>query len=118
EGRDLTVGGGGADVFRFATIKELAGKAAPAADEIYDFSHAEGDLIDLSALDAIKSTTSVNDAFTWIGEAAFTKHAGELRYAVALGVGLVTGDIDGNGSADFAIRIDGGVALVAEDFVL
>lgn len=118
EGRDLTVGGGGADLFRFATLKELAGKTAPAADEIYDFSHADGDLIDLSALDAIKATASVNDAFTWIGEAAFTKHAGELRYVVTLGVGLVTGDIDGNGSADFGIRIDGGVALVAADFVL
>ena len=31
---------------------------------------------------------------------------------------LVSGDIDGNGTADFAIRIDGGPALSAEHFIL
>lgn len=117
-GRDLLQGGAGGDVFRFAAIADLPGTTATTADEILDFSSAQGDRIDLSGIDAIKQTASVNDAFTWISSAAFTKVAGQLRYVVTNGVGLVSGDIDGNGTADFAIRIDGGHALTALDFVL
>jgi len=117
-GRDVLIGGGGADTFMFAAIKDFSGTAVSSADEIFDFSHDQQDRIDLSAIDAIKATVTVNDAFTWMGAAAFDKHAGELRYVVTSGVGLLTGDIDGNGTADFAIRIDGGVALTAGDFVL
>ena len=117
-GRDVLVGGGGGDTFVFAALKELSGTTTSAADEIYDFSTAQGDHIDLSGIDAVKATGAVNDAFTWIGSAAFGKHAGELHYVIAGGVGLVSGDIDGNGVADFAIRIDGAPALSAADFVL
>ncbi|NML92614.1 M10 family metallopeptidase [Novosphingobium olei] len=118
EGKDITVGGAGADTFVFTALKDLAGKALAAADEIFDFSKSDGDKIDLSGIDAVKSTTTVNEAFTWIGSAAFSKKAGELSYTVSQGVGLVLGDIDGNGQADFAIRIDGAPALTASDFVL
>lgn len=117
-GRDLLAGGEGGDVFRFATIRDLSGTAATSADVVIDFSSTQGDRIDLSGVDAIRQTTNVNDAFAWIGSAAFTKVAGQLRYVVTAGVGLVSGDIDGNGTADFAVRIDGGSALAAEDFVL
>ncbi|BEV01528.1 M10 family metallopeptidase [Novosphingobium olei] len=118
EGKDITVGGAGADTFVFTALKDLAGKALAAADEIFDFSKSDGDKIDLSGIDAVKSTTTVNEAFTWIGSAAFSKKAGELSYTISQGVGLVLGDIDGNGQADFAIRIDGAPALTASDFVL
>lgn len=117
-GRDVMIGGGGADTFMFAVLKDFGGTSVSSADEIFDFSHDQQDRIDLSAIDAIKATTAVNDAFTWMGASAFDKHAGQLRYVVTSGIGLLTGDIDGNGSADFAIRIDGGVALTAGDFVL
>ncbi|MDF8332582.1 M10 family metallopeptidase [Novosphingobium cyanobacteriorum] len=117
-GRDVLLGGAGGDTFLFATIKDFSGSAVGSADQILDFSQADGDRIDLSAVDAVKATALVNDAFTWIGSAAFGKHAGELRYVVSGGIGLVTGDVDGNGSADFAIRIDGGPALTAVDFLL
>ncbi|MBX9665656.1 M10 family metallopeptidase C-terminal domain-containing protein [Novosphingobium sp.] len=117
-GRDILAGGEGGDVFRFASIKELSGATATNADVIVDFNRAHDDRIDLSGVDAIKQTAAVNDAFTWIGSAAFSKVAGQLRYAITNGVGLVSGDIDGNGTADFAIRIDGGPALVAADFIL
>lgn len=118
EGKDVVAGGGGADVFVFASIKEFAGKALAAADQILDFSKTDGDRIDLSAIDAVKSTTGINEAFTWISGAAFGKKAGELSYTVSQGIGVVMGDIDGNGAADFAIRIDGAPTLVATDFVL
>lgn len=117
-GRDMLQGGGGADVFRFAAIGELPGTTATAAEAILDFSSVQGDRIDLSGIDAVRQTTGVNDAFTWIGSGAFTKTAGQLRYAVTNGVGLVSGDIDGNGTADFAIRIDKAPPLGALDFVL
>lgn len=117
-GRDALMGGGDGDTFMFAGIKEFSGTSLSAADFITDFSSAQGDRIDLSLVDAIKSTTVVNDAFTWIGSATFGKRAGELRYTVSGNSGLVSGDIDGNGTADFAIRIDGAPALSAADFVL
>lgn len=117
-GRDLLQGGAGGDIFRFAALGDLPVTTVTTADTITDFNSAQGDRIDLSAIDAIKQTASVNDAFTWIGSGAFTKVAGQLRYVVTNGVGLVSGDIDGNGTADFAIRIDGGPALTALDFIL
>ncbi len=117
-GKDTLQGGAGGDVFRFAVLADLPGTTATTTDTILDFSSAQGDLIDLSGIDAIKQTASVNDAFTWIGSAAFSKHAGELRYTVANGVGLVSGDIDGNGVADFAIRIEKAPALTGLDFIL
>jgi serralysin len=117
-GRDTLQGGLGGDVFRFAELGDFPGTTATTADTILDFSSAQGDRIDLSALDAVKSTTAVNDAFTWIGSGAFTKVAGQLRYVVTSGVGLVLGDIDGNGVADFAIRIEKAPALTSLDFIL
>jgi serralysin len=117
-GRDVLEGGDGGDVFRFTAMAELSGTTATTADVILDFNKAQGDRIDLSGIDAVKQTTTVNDAFTWIGSGAFTKVAGQLRYEVTNGVGLVSGDIDGNGIADFAIRIEKAPALAALDFIL
>lgn len=117
-GRDIMLGGTGSDVFRFLTIKDLAGTALTSADTILDFAAAQGDVIDLSGVDANRRTAAVNDAFTWIDTGSFTKVAGQLRYALVSGASLVSGDIDGNGTADFAIRIDGAPALTAADFVL
>jgi serralysin len=117
-GRDVLMGGRGGDTFLFAAIKEFSGASTSAADVITDFASAQRDRIDLSGVDAIKSTATVNDAFTWIGTAAFSKKSGELRYTASGGVGLVSGDIDGNGIADFAIRLDKAPALTALDFVL
>ncbi|WP_421847486.1 M10 family metallopeptidase [Novosphingobium sp.] len=117
-GRDMLEGGDGGDVFRFAAITDLAGTSATTADVILDFSSAQGDRIDLSGIDANKLTAAVNDPFIWIGKSAFTKVPGQLRYEVTNGVGLVSGDIDGNGTADFAIRIEKAPPLSALDFVL
>lgn len=117
-GRDMLEGGDGGDVFRFAALADLSGKTATNADTILDFNRAQGDRIDLSGIDAVRQTASVNDAFSWIGSGAFTKVAGQLRYQVTNGVGLVSGDVDGNGTADFAIRFDKAPALTELDFIL
>ena len=88
-------------------------------DRILDFS--PGDKIDLSRIDAI--TGGVDDAFTFIGTAAFTGGgtAGQLRYTAAGGnIFIVEGDVDGDGIADFTLSVAMTPATppVATDFVL
>lgn len=105
-GQDVMTGGSGADTFQF-----LAGDTALSvakADRITDFSHAQGDRIDLSGI----------DDFTFIGRSAFSGTAGELRYAIRDGYTVIEADVDGNGSADGRIVLDGTHHLVANDFVL
>ena len=87
------------------------------ADRITDFSHAQGDRIDLSAIDA--STGVAGDqAFSFIGSGVYTGVAGQLRHAVAGGVTTIAGDINGDGTSDFHIQLTGAIGLVAADFML
>ncbi len=115
-GKDALTGGIGADRFVYASIAESVVGAN--ADRITDFSHAQGDRIDLSLIDA--NTGAPGDqAFTFIGNGLYTGVAGQLRFAVtAPGVTTIAGDVDGNGTSDFHIQLTGTIALVAADFVL
>ena len=115
-GRDALTGGTGGDRFAFAATGDSAVGAN--ADRITDFSRAEGDRIDLSAIDA-NSVAAGNQAFSFIGGAAFTHHAGQLRAAVTSpGITTIAGDVNGDGVSDFHIQLTGAVAPVAGDFVL
>lgn len=114
-GRDVVTGGTGQDDFLFDD-GDFAGVTGSTSDRITDFSKAQGDIIDLSAVDAIFG--GADNGFAFIGNAAFGSVAGQLRYQITGGNTLVTGDINGDGTADFMIRLDGAVALVAADFVL
>jgi Ca2+-binding RTX toxin-like protein len=115
-GRDVVTGGLGADSFRFNSLADFQAPTTNSADVITDFSHAQGDRIILNAIDAVPG--GADNAFTFIGTAAFSSVAGQLRYQVIGGNTYVMGDIDGNSVEDFMIRLDGNVALVAADFVL
>ncbi|MDP8994606.1 MAG: hypothetical protein M3N07_06465, partial [Pseudomonadota bacterium] len=97
-----------------------------APDRIFGFEHAI-DKIDLARIDA-DTTAAGNQAFTFIGSAAFSGNgaAGQLR-AENLGeatpsynVWRVEGDVDGDGVADFSIEvyIEVGQPLTASDFIL
>jgi Ca2+-binding RTX toxin-like protein len=115
-GRDFLTGGDGLDRFRFDD-GHFSGTTDVTADRIFDFSQSQGDRIDLSLTDAING--GADNAFTFIGTGAFTGVAGQLRFQqFGNSFTLVSGDTNGDGLADFAIRIDGLVTLVAGDFVL
>ena len=109
-GTDTLHGDTGADTFVFRTAGE-AGIGA-SRDAIVDFAWGE-DLIDISRIDAC--TLSPGDQEFWfIGTAAFSGTTQELRYAD----GIVAGDANGDGLADFEIAIVNLAPLAAEDFLL
>ena len=110
---DTLTGGTGADTFLFETGH--TGRWKGNADRILDFSQAEGDVIDLSAIDAVAG--GEDDAFTFAGS-AFTGTAGELIAYTEGGETFVAGDVNGDGVADFLIRLNGEIDLSAGDFVL
>ncbi|WP_342235170.1 M10 family metallopeptidase C-terminal domain-containing protein [Inquilinus sp. OTU3971] len=113
-GGDVLNGDGGADRFVFSAASHSTGAAA---DRITDFSHARGDRVDLSAIDA-NTGAAGNQAFSFIGSGAFTHQAGELRASVSGGVTTIAGDINGDDVSDFHIQLTGAIGLVAADFVL
>jgi Ca2+-binding RTX toxin-like protein len=115
-GRDLMSGGDGADIFIFRSTDE-APAAGRGRDRITDFNRAEKDKISLKQIDA-KAATGRNDAFKFIGDAAFSGAEGELRFVQKGAKTYVYGDVDGNAKADFSILIDGIGAMKAADFVL
>ncbi|MBX3575903.1 MAG: calcium-binding protein [Rhizobiaceae bacterium] len=124
-GADLLIGGAGADTLhggagrdRFVFLKpQDSTVAASGRDTILDFSRADRDRIDLSAIDA-SSKIAKDQRFAFIGTSAFSGKDGELRYHKQGGSTLVQGDINGDGVADFAIRIVGNINLKAADFIL
>ncbi|MBP1859479.1 calcium-binding protein [Rhizobium herbae] len=109
-GRDELHGDGGADKFDFNNKNESVTGAN--RDVIIDFSRSQGDKVDLATIDA-NSTAAANQAFSFIGSAGFSGHAGELRFSN----GIISGDIDGNGTSDFHIQINV-TSMNAADFIL
>ncbi len=95
----------------------LAANTTATADVIHDFSHAEADKIRLDLVDANTTLGGTQD-FAFIGTAAFTNVAGQLRYEQISGNTYVSGDTNGDGIADFMIRLDGLHTLGGGDFIL
>lgn len=114
-GRDIYVGGAGSDRFVFRD-GDFGGASAETADAIQDFGDADGDRIHLSVVDA-NSGLDGNQAFAFIGSSDFTGAAGQLRYEQIDGNTYVQGDVDGDGVADFWIRLDGLHTLGTDDFI-
>ena len=114
-GKDTLIGGAGADRFIYGSVADSA--TGVDADVIGDFSHGQGDRIDLSVIDA-NTGVAGNQAFSFIGTAAYTGVAGQLRFLSDGAVTVIGGDVDGDGVSDFNIRLTGAIGLVAGDFVL
>ena len=113
-GKDTLIGGPGNDSFVFRR-GDFSGATTATADVIQDFTHGE-DHLRLNFVDA-DSGLAGDQAFAFMGTAAFDGHAGELRYEQIDGNTFVSGDINGDGSADFMVRLDGLHMLVSSDFV-
>jgi hypothetical protein len=113
-GADRLTGGTGADRFTYtATNQSLVG----AMDVITDFTRSQNDRIVLSGIDANVNTTN-DQAFTFIGTAAFSNVAGQLRYQQISGNTFISGDVNGDGVADFMIQVNGNITFQSGDFIL
>jgi Ca2+-binding RTX toxin-like protein len=117
-GGDLLIGGAGADVFQYRSIGDSQGVAC---DLIGDFQLSL-DKIDLGQIDA-NINAGGDQAFTFIGTAAFSSVAGQLRYSYDSTSNLFTiqGDVNGDGVTDFQLYASPttpGAPLQATDFAL
>jgi Ca2+-binding RTX toxin-like protein len=103
-GNDLLRGGLGADVF----IVNHAFGGTLETDQVYDFSAAEGDIIDLSG--AFAGTIEKVDAFS--------KVAGEMTLTFAGGITTLRLDVTGDGKVDYQMKINGDVTGESGDWLL
>ncbi len=103
-GNDRLTGGTGADLFIYtaATDSDLI----TGIDRITDFETGT-DKIDLSAF---------LSGAAFISNAAFSGTGAEVRYNAA--TGRLSGDVDGDGVADFAVLIVNNAAITAGDLIL
>ena len=113
-GADSLYGGAGADLFVFVSLSDSTSKSR---DYIDDFTRADGDRIDLSALDADSGQRGLQD-FTYIGKQDFSGDAGELRWVRKASATYVQADVDGDGAADLVILIGKSIDLSRTDFIL
>ncbi|WP_152682638.1 M10 family metallopeptidase [Caenimonas sp. SL110] len=98
-GVDKLTGGTGADVFVFNFGD--TGTGSTGRDVITDFRGSQKDRIDLNGWDANEQADGMQD-FRYVGS-AFTGRAGDLKFAK----GVLAGDTDGDGLADFEIQMTG-----------
>ena len=85
------------------------------ANSILRFEHG-ADRIDLSAINS-RLEAKGRKEFFFIGDKPLSGHAGQLDYVKGDGFVLVQGDRDGDGVADFAIKVRGVTKLDAADFL-
>lgn len=122
-GRDILYGGTEEDTFVF----HFSGGVTSGTDVIRDFE-PDRDTIDLSALRLGSRGDDDGDGrggadgdggggLVWLGADEFGSIAGEARYGEAGGFGIVQVDLDGDGAADFAVRLAGRPDVAADDFV-
>ena len=99
------------DVFIFAAVNDS--DTGSTRDKIIDFTSGIDD-IDLKQIDA-NTATSANDSFAFAG----AKPAAHSIWAKPSGSDVIVyGDVNGDKTADFSIRVVGLSALEAGDFIL
>ena len=114
-GQDVLKGGLGKDLFDFNAIAEST-TAPTGRDTILDFNEAATDKINLSTIDA-DSVLAGNNAFTFIGAAAFTG-LGQVRAFTSGANTIVDINTTGSNATDMRIVLTGDHLLDALDFVL
>lgn len=113
-GRDVMNGGADADVFVYRFAAD-SGPGAALRDVIFGFE-AGLDQIDLRQIDA-NSIVAGNQAFTFIGAAAFGNVAGQLRLITGVNSFLL-GDVNGDGVVDFEVALIANTTVSVNDILL
>jgi serralysin len=108
-GQDKLLGGDGRDTFVFSAVSH---SPSTAPDTISDFVRGV-DRIDLRGIDA-NANLAGDQAFSFIGTSVFSGAAGQLRFSA----GVLSGDINGDRVADFAVKVAGLSVLAKGDFYL
>jgi Ca2+-binding RTX toxin-like protein len=117
-GNDILAGGAGGDAFavRQASVYSSLdpGGRVLEVDTVSDFSTAGGDYLDLSAIDAIAG--GADDAFVLVG--AFSGAAGQMTLTFGGGTTTLRLDTDGDGAADYLMKINGNVTADSGGWLL
>jgi Ca2+-binding RTX toxin-like protein len=115
-GTDNLTGGTGGDRFMWTSTGETS-LSTWTSDRVWDFNRAEGDLIDLSNVDA-DAYAEGNQAFTFIGTAPFSGTPGEVRYYHFLGETIIEMQTSFSNDVEGVIRLTGNHTLDYSCFVL
>ncbi|MBM6583183.1 VCBS domain-containing protein [Microvirga sp. BT689] len=106
-GADTLTGGSGKDTYVFESVSDSVNQVGQ-YDRISDFSRAQGDRVDLSALGLI----------TWNGKGgALGGGVASAWYAPGGGGAILFVDRDGNGSAEMRIDLWGTTTIMAADLI-
>ena len=111
--RDYLNGGDDDDTFQFKSIANSR-PGSSTRDQIQDFRPGH-DIIDVHLIDA-NETASGNQAFIFIGAAAFGDTPGQLRYDPH--THLLQGDTTGDGVADFEVNVTNKALIGIDDLIL
>jgi len=119
-GNDVLRGGGGADVLLGGAGTDrfvLEQNALGASVTIADLDRSLRERIDLTLIDAIAATAE-DDAFAFIGTAAFGGVAGQLRWTDHGASRRIEGDVNGDGAADLTVLVTAVGPVAANWFLL
>jgi Ca2+-binding RTX toxin-like protein len=116
-GADTMTGGDGADRFFYGNATNESPTGFFVRDVINDFSHAQGDLIDLGFVDA-NAGTAGDDVFQFLGKDGFLDAPGQIEYVFEGNNTVVRVNTAGDGAPEMEIQLTGQINLVAGDFFL
>jgi parallel beta-helix repeat protein len=114
-GLDLVLPGAGTDLFVFGNV--TADTPTTSSSMLFSFDPGAGERLDLSAIDAIAASLQ-DDAFTFVGTAAFSGSPGELRWEDRGSFKLIQGNVDTDSAAELTIFVKTGNPVEANWFIL
>jgi Ca2+-binding RTX toxin-like protein len=114
-GTDRMAGGAGGDTFVFTRLSDSLANLFKS--DIIQRLDQGLDHIDVARIDA-NSALIGNQAFSFIDATAFGNSPGQLRYELSGSNTIVSGDTNGDGKADFAVKLIGNYVLTENDFSL